>query len=135
MKLSQNDMKRLRQALRPRRPADLKRAFALIRAHDDSVLLAALKPAPARPSRRRDPLVRELEATLRPIMGPASEKADLLVQHMAARHRRQLAFEPKGLADAARRLRASFSDAQIASAARSLMADLAKLYGGGETVV
>ena len=135
MKLSSNDMKRLRQALRARRTGDLKLAFALIRAHEDSVLLAALTGAPARPSRRRDPLVRELEATLHPIMGPASEKADLLVQHMAARHRRQFDFEPRGLADAARRLRTHFSDAQIAAAARSLVADLAKLHGGGETVV
>ena len=52
MKLSQNDMKRLRQALRARRTGDLKRAFALIRAHEDSVLLAALTRAPARPARR-----------------------------------------------------------------------------------
>lgn len=134
MKLSEKDVKRLREALRPRGAGDLKRAFALIRAHGDAVLLAAVAPAPARASRRRDPLVRELEETLRPIMGPAHEKADLLIEHIARKHRRKLAFEPKGLADAARRLRTSFSDAQIAAAARSLVADLAKLHGG-ETVV
>src|SRR5262245_25884643 len=131
MKLSQEHMKLLRAALRARRERDLKRTFALIRAHKDADLLTAIAPARARAARRRDPLVRELEATLRPIMGPAHEKADLLVEHIARKHRRQLTFEPKGLADAARRLRTAFSDAQIAAAARSLVADLAKLHGGG----
>jgi hypothetical protein len=39
------------------------------------------------------------------------------------------------LADAAHQLRADFSDDQIRAGARSLVAHLAKLYGGRETVV
>jgi hypothetical protein len=80
-------------------------------------------------------LVRDLEATLRPIMGPAAEKAELLVEHLAKKHRRKLAFTPKGLADAARQLRGAFSDEQIGAGAKSLVTHLAKLYGDRETVV
>jgi hypothetical protein len=67
-------------------------------------------------------------------MGPAREKADLLVEHLARKHRRKLAFEPRGLADAARQLRTRFTDEQIRTGAQSLMAQLAKLYGDRETV-
>jgi len=93
-------------------------------------------PAKARRAgRRSDPLVRDLAHTLKPIIAPAREKAALLVEHLARKHRRKLDFEASGLADAARRLRARFSDAQISAGARSLMADLARLYGDRETVV
>lgn len=128
------EAKLLRAALRQGPRRELKHAFALIRTHDDRALLAAIAPAKAR-ARRRDPLVRELEQTLRPIMGPAHEKADLLVEHIARTHRRKLGLEPTGLAEAARKLRAHFSDDQIGAAAKSLVARLAKLHGGGESVV
>ena len=126
----------MRTALGRRSRAELKRLFALARAHPDRALLAAALPAkkrkPAKP--KRDPLVREIELTLKPIIGPSQEKADLLVEHMAKRHRRKLAIEPKGLADAARRLRTKFNDDQIAAAARGLVAHLAKLYGERDSV-
>lgn len=135
MTLGPTEVKLLRAALRQGPWRELKHAFSLIRAHDDRALLAAIAPAKARAKRRRDPLVRELEQTLRPIMGPAREKADLLVEHIARTHRRKLGLEPTGLADAARQLRAHFSDAQIGAGAKSLVARLAKLHGGGESVV
>jgi hypothetical protein len=98
---------------------------------------ARSKTAPKRRSagRRVDPLVRDLRQTLKPILGPAREKADLLVEHIARKHRRTLDFAPAGLADAARRLRGHFSDAEIKAAARSLVARLARLYGDKEGVV
>jgi hypothetical protein len=136
MTLKPAQAKLLRAALRGRSRSELKRLFALVRAYDDRALMAAVAPARKRAARRRgDPLVRELERTLRPIMGPAQEKADLLVEHIARTHRRKLGFAPKGLADATRRLRTRFSDAQIRAGARSLMARLSKLYGDRETVV
>ena len=49
MKLSVDDAKLLRSALHRRPRTELKRAFALIRAHDDRVLMAALTPAKKRP--------------------------------------------------------------------------------------
>ncbi len=135
-KLDAAQTKALRTALKSRTREELKKAFALVRAHDDRVLLAAILPAKKRAAKRKgDPLVRELEQTLKPIMGPAQEKADLLIEHIAKKHRRKLAFQPKGLAEAARQLRTKFSDQQISAGAKSLVAHLAKLYGDRETVV
>lgn len=136
MTLEQSQAKLLRAALRGRSRAEIKRLFALIRKHDDRALLAAVAPAKKRaPKRKSDPLVRELEQTLKPIMGPTQEKADMLIEHIAKKHRRKLAFQPKGLADATRQLRTKFSDDQIAAGAKSLVTQLAKLYGDQETVV
>ncbi|MGD9979898.1 MAG: hypothetical protein AB7H66_09300 [Hyphomonadaceae bacterium] len=130
------DAKALRAALGRRSRAELKRLFALVRAHPDRALLAAALPSKKKASKRKpDPLVRELEQTLKPIMGPSHEKADLLVEHIARKYKRKLAYQPKGLADAARQLRTRFSDAQISAGARSLVAKLSKLYGGSNGVV
>lgn len=137
MKLSAETAKLLRTALKGRSRPELKRLFAAVRAHDDRVLLAALTPPKKRAVKRKvDPLVRDLEQTLKPILGPAAEKADLLVEHLAKKHRRKLALAPKGLADAARQLRAKkLSDDQIRAGAKALLAQLSELYGGKETVV
>jgi hypothetical protein len=135
VKLSEKQAKLLRAALRKAAKPALKRAFALIRAHDDHALLAAMAPSRAVRRRRRDPLVRELERTLKPIMAPAREKAELLIEQLARMHRRKLSLEAKGLADAARQLRVRFSDAQIGAAARSLLAHLARRHGQRDTVV
>ena len=136
MSLNPRQTKTLRAVLRPRPKPELKRTFAVIRAHDDRALLAAVSPPRKRAAKRKtDPLVRELEQTLKPIMGPSQEKADLLIEHIAKKHRRKLGFEPKGLADAARKLRTKFSDEQISAGARSLVSHLAKLYGDQEGVM
>jgi hypothetical protein len=137
MKLSADTLKALRAVGRGRSRAALKSVFAAVRANSDRVLLAAIAPAKKRAAKRKgDPLVRELEQTLKPILGPAAEKADLLVEHLAKKHRRKLAITPKGLADAVRQLRAKkLSDDQIRAGAKGLVAHLAKLYGGQETVV
>jgi cell division septum initiation protein DivIVA len=135
-KLDAGQIKALKATLKARPRPDLKKTFALIRSFDDRTLLAAIAPAKKRSAKRKgDPLVRELEQTLKPIMGPAQEKADLLIEHIAKKHRRKLSFEPKGLADAARQLRTRFSDDQISAGAKSLMTHLSKLYGDRETVV
>ncbi len=129
------DVKLLRTALGRRSRAELKRLFALVRAHPDRALLAAALPAKKKPKPKGDPLVRELEQTLKPILGPSHEKADMLIEHIAKKHRRKLGFQPKGLADATRQLRTKFSDDQIAAGAKSLVTHLAKLYGGSDGVV
>ena len=134
MKLPPAQTKTLRAALKKRSGAELKQVFALVRAHDDPTLLAALTPP--KPKRRPgDPLVRALDRTLKPIMGPAAEKAEMLIEFMAKKHRRKLSGEPKGLADAAKRLRVHFTDAQIEAGAKALLRNLKKLYGDQETVV
>ena len=115
---------------------ELKKLFALIRANNDRTLLAAVAPAKKRaPKRRGDPLTREVELTLKPLLGPAAEKAELLVEHMAVKHRRKLGEVPKGLAGAVRDLRARFTEAQIRAGAKSLMARLAEEHSARETVV
>lgn len=137
MSLKAEDGKLLRSALGKRSRAELKRLFALARANPDRALFAAVLPAQKKSARRRksDPLVREIEQTLKPIMGPSREKADLLVEHIAKKHKRKLAFQPKGLAEATRQLRTKFSDDQISAGAKSLIAHLSKIYGGSDGVV
>lgn len=82
-----------------------------------------------------DPLARELAAILSPILGPAREKAALLAAHLRVRHDLPPAPAPKGIADAARRLRRHLSAAQIVEGARDLVAGLDALYSSRETVV
>lgn len=135
MTLKPDDAKTLRAILGRRSRPELRRLFALVRANTDRTLLAAALPKKKEPKRRGDPLVRELEQTLKPILGPSQEKADLLVEHIAKKYKRKLVYQPKGLADATRQLRTKFSDDQIAAGAKSLVAHLAKLYGGSDGVV
>jgi hypothetical protein len=135
MTLKPADTKALRAALGRRSRPELKRLFALVRAHPDKTLLAAALPPKKKRKRKGDPLVRELEQTLKPILGPSQEKADLLIEHIAKKYKRKLAYEPKGLADATRQLRTKFSDDQISAGAKSLVTHLSKLYGGSDGVV
>ena len=53
-KLTPDQAKALRAAMRPRSRRDLKAAFALIRAADDRALLAVLAPAKKRAKRAPD---------------------------------------------------------------------------------
>jgi hypothetical protein len=125
----------LRAISRKRSRAELKRLFAAIRAHDDRALFAALAPARKKAKRTGDPLVRDLDLALKPILAPAAEKAEMLIEHLAKKHRRKLASNAKGLADAARSCHAAkLSDEQILAGAKALVAHLAKLHGR-ETVV
>lgn len=136
MSLKPDDVKALKALARGRSRAQLKRLFTAVRSHDDRALFAAIAPKKKRTAEKTgDPLVKELEQTLKPILAPAAEKADLLVEHIAKKHRRKLALQPKGLADAAKQLRSKFSDDQIRAGAQSLISHLAKLYGDRETVV
>lgn len=136
MTLKPTDAKLLRTAFGRRTRPEARRVFKLAREHSDKTLLAAALPAPKKPAKPKgDPLVRELEQTLKPIMGPSHEKADLLIEHIAKKYKRKLAYEPKGLADATRQLRTKFSDDQISAGAKSLVTHLSKLYGGSDGVV
>lgn len=128
------EAKRLRAVLRKRPRAELKAAFALIRRAEDKALFAALTP-PRKKRRQSDALAREVARALKPVIAPAREKAEMLVEHMAKKHRRKLDLAPKGVADAIRGLRESFTDDQIASGAGTLAAELRRLYGDRETVV
>jgi hypothetical protein len=135
MKLTADQTKALRIISRGRSQAQLKSLFAAIRANSDRALFSAIAPPKKRARRKRDPLLNDLERTLKPLLAPASEKADLLVEHMARKYRRKLQLQSKGLAQAVKALRTRFSDDQILDGAKSLMGQLTRLYGGRETVV
>lgn len=135
MSLDDAQKRLLRGVARRRTRAQLKALFAAIRSNDERALFAALVQTKDKPKRASDPLVRALEQALKPVLARGAEKAEMLVEHLAQTHRCQLGFQAKGLADAARRLRAAkFSDAQIRAGAESLVAHLSKLHGR-ETVV
>jgi hypothetical protein len=78
--------------------------------------------------------VRDLQRILKPLMAPASEKAEMLVEHIATRRSCQFDFNPKGLADAVRRLRGNVTDDEIRDAATEMVTQLSGLYDGRETV-
>ncbi|MFZ2029884.1 MAG: hypothetical protein WAU68_06230 [Vitreimonas sp.] len=125
----------LRAVLKKRSRTELKTLFTAIRANDDRALLAALAAPKTKSKRAGDPLLRGVDHILKPLMGPGAEKAELLMEHLAKKHRRKLETSATGLASAIRRLRAAnLSDAQILTGAKGLMASLAKLHGR-ETVV
>jgi hypothetical protein len=132
--MSPEEKKALKALCGKRGKPELKRLFALIRAHDDRALLAAVAPKRKRKP-AADTLSRDLAKTFAPLVAPASEKAEMLVEHLAKKHRRKLKLAPKGLADAARALRPLFTDAQIRAGAEGLIKELIKQYDARETVV
>lgn len=132
--MSPDEKKTLKALCGKRGKPELKRLFALIRAHDDRALLAAITPKRKRKA-VADTLSRDLSRTFASLVAPASEKAEMLVEHLAKKHRRKLKIAPKGLADAARALRPHFTDVQIRAGAEALLRDLAQQYDARETVV
>lgn len=80
------------------------------------------------------PLAREIARRLSPIIAPAREKADMLIEELAARHDELAAFTPKGLADAVRRLQSQLQDTHILAAADALMDRMKRDYGTRENV-
>ncbi|MGE0595455.1 MAG: hypothetical protein AB7P07_03770 [Hyphomonadaceae bacterium] len=124
----------LRALFGRRSPAEIKALAALIRATDDRALRAALAPPRVRP-KVSSSLTKDVAEALKPLMAPAAEKADLLIEHMARHHRVEIAYAPRGLADAVRRLRKRFTDRQIRAGAKHLAAELARRHGGRDAIV
>jgi len=135
-KLTPAQAKAVKQAFAKRKPTELKRLFAIVRAQSDTALLAAIAPKRKAPRKAAPPsLARELADTMRPLLGPAHEKVDLLIEHMTLKHRRKLDFEAAGFAQAAKKLRAHFSEAQIRAGAKAVVAQLKAQHDARETVV
>jgi hypothetical protein len=110
--------------------AELKALFALVRAHDDRTLLAAIAP-PKKAKRKSsgDALTHEVTAILKPLLARSSEKADMLIEQLGK------PGSARGLADAIKKLRAAkLNDAQIRNGAKALIADLSRRYNGRETI-
>jgi hypothetical protein len=135
MRLNAAQRQLLRATLKKRSRAELQTLFAAIRGNADRTLLAALAAPKKKAKRSGDPLLRDLDQALKPLLAPGAEKAEMLVEHLAMKHRRKLAVSTSGLADAIHLLRAAnLSDEQILAGAKGLMTGLAKLHGR-ETVV
>ena len=79
-----------------------------------------------------DPLVRELDALMRPLRTPARERAEVLVERAAARYGFD-AVAPTGMAEAVRTLRAAaLTDEVIRSLAGETFSALCTAEGNGE---
>lgn len=85
-------------------------------------------------TRARDPLAREITQQLAPIVAPAAEKADLLIEELAKRHDGLTAFTPRGLGDAVKRLQRQLTAAEIRAGADALMARMKREYGLREDI-
>ncbi len=82
----------------------------------------------------RDPFSAEIAAMLAPILAPARERAELLIEELASRHEEFSPFAPRGVADAVRRARKTLSDEEIRAGALALLARLARDFSTRETV-
>lgn len=126
--------KALQALAKNRAHAELKALFAIIRRESDAALLNAVKQEPAAKKAGGESLVRDIARMLAPILAPAAEKADMLVAHMARLHETAPVFEPKGLADAVKKLRTRFKDAEIRAGAASLIEKLKRDFSTRESV-
>lgn len=79
--------------------------------------------------RPSDPLAAEIARLLVPIVAPAAEKGELLIEELALRHPRLRRFAPKGLGEAVRRLRAQLGEAEIRAGAQALLLRMKRDYG------
>lgn len=135
MSLDAAQKKLLRTALKKRTRAELKTLFSAIRGSDDRALFAALASPKKKAKPAADPLLRAVDQALKPLMAPGAEKAEMLIEHVAKKHRRKLSASATGIAAAIRLLRAAnLTDEQILAGANNLMSALTKLHGR-ETVV
>lgn len=133
----------LLQGLAARASVSQMRAFfELVRTHADADLLALAAKAKRRIGKEPSPpgLTRRIAAILKPILAPASEKAELLIEHMAQIDEADLGRflldpPPRGLSDAIKRLRPRFSDEDIEAGALGLIAKLSRTHSMREQVL
>jgi hypothetical protein len=115
----------LRMLARTRTKAELAALFAAIRAESDKALLAAAAP-PKKAPRRKD-FAAGVAERLAPILGPATEKAEMLIDALAATHG-EIDIPAVGLLPTIRKLAARYGEDAVAAAADALMARL-KAWG------
>lgn len=112
----------LRMLARTRTKTELAALFAAIRATSDKTLLEAATAPPRTPG--EPDFARRIADRLSPILGPAEEKAGMLVDSLA-----EIAgptdIRPAGLLPTIRRLVARYGEAAVMEAAERLMQRLA----------
>lgn len=107
----------LRRLARRRSAEDMRLLFETIRALDDETLLAGA-PAPRTDASRDFAAV--IVARLQPVVAPAAEKAQLLVDAMERPE--ALSLDAVGLKPTIRKLAARFGEAAVAAAADRMLA-------------
>ncbi len=126
MSLSAAERAALRRLARGRDRKALEALFALIKRAPTHALMDAALPSPKRTTRAADTLIEEVNALFKPLLAPASEKADLLIE--ACRALPGGGDCPaRGLVDAVRRLSARHGEAAVRKAAHAVMSDLSHL--------
>ena len=114
-----------------RDPTALSRLFAVIRRHDDAVLLAALGEKTrnkAGATSLSGALLADVRACLAPLLASAQEKADALAAALAAGTGEQ-AQSARGLAAMVRALERRYGADVVRSGAVRMMADIAAAAG------
>lgn len=114
----------LRMLARTRSRQQMEALFAAIRAESDRALHAAAAPPPTKPPRAPD-FAAKIAAQLAPILGPASEKAEMLIDALSEIEG-PVSIEPTGLVPTIRRLAKRHGEHAVARAADRLMARLAE---------
>lgn len=113
----------LRMLSRTRSRKEMETLFAAIRAESDRTLLAAAAPAPKKTPPTPDFAAR-IAAQLAPILGPATEKAEMLIDALTESEG-PVSIAPSGLVPTIRKLAKRHGEHAVARAADALMARLA----------
>lgn len=120
--LDEATLRTLRMLARTRTRREMETLFAVIRAESDRALHAAAAP----PTKRKKPapdFAAQIAAQLAPILGPATEKAEMLIDALAETQG-PVTIAPAGLVPTIRRLVARYGEHAVAHAADALMARL-----------
>ena len=117
-------LRTLRMLARTRTRKEMETLFAAIRAESDRALLAVAAPAMTRKKPAPDFAAR-IAAQLAPVLGPATEKAEMLIDALAETQG-PIGLAPAGLVPTIRRLTARYGEHAVGHAADALMARLAR---------
>lgn len=120
MSLDPATLRALRMLARTRTKAEMALLFAQIRQHSDQALFAILAAPPPKKQAPKD-FARDIAARLAPIVAPAEEKADLLIEALAETHG-PVAIAIDGLVPTIRKLAARHGEAAVAAAADVVLA-------------
>jgi hypothetical protein len=116
----------LRMLARTRSRRDLEVLFASIRQMSDAAIFAVVAEPVPKAQKSADFAI-AIAARLAPILGPANEKADMLIDELAGIVG-PVEIRPAGLLPTIRKLAARYGEERVAAAAEALMARL-KAWG------
>jgi hypothetical protein len=121
--LDEATLRTLRMLARTRSRKEMETLFAAIRAESDRALLAAAAPPQKKKAAAPD-FAAKIAEQLAPILGPATEKAEMLIDALAETQG-PVSVVPAGLVPTIRRLVARYGEHAVSHAAGALMTRLA----------